>query len=152
MNIYKYEIEYWANAVKGLRASYAGRRFLIGEVEIKPTLIKIHTDGKPMVILNEDWEHFKKTVEITEIPITMENQQKKTENLPSHNDFRDARMSKTIMASTGQDLVEILRDNIRKVQEDKNYIPQAQEIQNNARTIIELAKVEVEYYKAFNKS
>lgn len=152
MSIYRYEIEDWAEQMKGKEVSYVGRTFTIAGVEIKPDFIKIHTGTKPFVILNEDWYEFTKKVKITETPITMENQQKKTENLPSHNDFRDARMSKTIMASTGQDLVEILRDNIRKVQEDKNYIPQAHEIQNNARTIIELAKVEVEYYKAFNKS
>ena len=40
---------------------------------------------------------------------------------------------------------DILMDNIRKVQTDRNYIPQAEAIRENVDTLIELAKTEIAY-------
>ena len=44
-------------------------------------------------------------------------------------------------------LKSILMDNIKKVQESKDYIPQAQEINHNVKSIIEVAKAEIEVLK-----
>ncbi len=45
-------------------------------------------------------------------------------------------------------LRDILMDNIEKVKVDKNFIPQAQTISENAKALIDMAKTEVELYKA----
>lgn len=49
---------------------------------------------------------------------------------------------------TLRELKDIMMENIRKVQEDKAYIPQAQEVSKSVGTIVDLAKTEIEYIKA----
>lgn len=45
------------------------------------------------------------------------------------------------------DLVTILKDNITKVQTNKDYIPQAQAINNNINTIVNIAKLQLTLHK-----
>ncbi len=52
-----------------------------------------------------------------------------------------------VTTSSINDLKSILMDNIKKVQESKDYIPQAQEINSNVKSIIEVAKAEIEVLK-----
>jgi hypothetical protein len=49
---------------------------------------------------------------------------------------------------SGQEIKNLLLENIKKVNNDPSFIPQAQEINSNIKSIIELAKTEVEYLKA----
>lgn len=51
----------------------------------------------------------------------------------------------------GTQLREILLDNIKKVQDNKDYIPQAQEVASQIKTIIDLAKTEVDYLRIVHK-
>lgn len=44
-------------------------------------------------------------------------------------------------------LKDVLLDNIKRVQENKEYIPQATAINENARTLIDLAKTEIAYHR-----
>lgn len=54
----------------------------------------------------------------------------------------------TILNNSGlSELQKILLDNIKKVQADKEYIPQASEIQNQVKTYIDLAKVQIDCVK-----
>lgn len=46
-------------------------------------------------------------------------------------------------------LIEILNDNITKVQNNKDYIPQAQAINNNINTIVNIAKMRIDFMKYF---
>lgn len=50
------------------------------------------------------------------------------------------------------ELQKILMDNIKKVQNSKSYIDQANEINNNVKTIIDIAKTEVAMINAINKA
>jgi hypothetical protein len=56
-------------------------------------------------------------------------------------------ISSTVMI----DVKNILMDNIKKVQDDKEYIPQAIAINKNVKSIIELAKTEIEMINTINK-
>lgn len=49
------------------------------------------------------------------------------------------------------DLREILMANIKKVQTEKEYLPQAVAVRDNVQSIIELTKNEIEYVKTLNK-
>lgn len=49
-----------------------------------------------------------------------------------------------------KNLKDILMDNIKKVQENKDYIPQAQEVGRNVNSIIDLAKAEIDFLKTVN--
>jgi len=53
--------------------------------------------------------------------------------------------------SVVKDLKDILLDNINKVKDNKDYIPQATEINNNVKSIIELAKTEIQMVSTLNK-
>lgn len=46
-------------------------------------------------------------------------------------------------------LIDTLNDNIEKVQNNKNYIPQAQAINNNINTIVNIAKMRLDIAKQF---
>jgi hypothetical protein len=46
------------------------------------------------------------------------------------------------------DLTTILMDNIKKVQEDKGYVEQAQQVSLSVKMIVDLAKTEIEAVKA----
>lgn len=51
----------------------------------------------------------------------------------------------------GQQLKEILLDNINRVKDDPAYIEQAEAVKSNVDSLIDLAKVEVEYMKTAMK-
>jgi hypothetical protein len=51
--------------------------------------------------------------------------------------------------SLAKDLIEILRENIDKVRKDKNYIPQAQAINANVNSIINVTRMQLDVHKHF---
>lgn len=51
--------------------------------------------------------------------------------------------------SLAEEMISILKDNIQKVRTDKNYIPQAQAINNNINSIINVKKLQLDVYKQF---
>lgn len=57
----------------------------------------------------------------------------------------------TVTASVAKELKDVLMDNIKKVQADKNYIPQAEAVKSNVDTLIALGKTEIEYINAINR-
>lgn len=56
-----------------------------------------------------------------------------------------------ISSSVLSEVKDILMANIKSVQADKNYIPQAVEVRESADKIIDLAKVEIDYMRTLNK-
>jgi hypothetical protein len=56
----------------------------------------------------------------------------------------------TLIHRVGMEISELLLDNIKRVKDDKEYIPQAQEINSNIKTMIDLAKAEIEYMKTLS--
>jgi len=51
--------------------------------------------------------------------------------------------------SLSNKLIDILNDNIEKVQASKDFIPQAQAINNNINTIVNIAKMRLDFMKQF---
>lgn len=50
-----------------------------------------------------------------------------------------------------KDLRNVLMKNIEKVQEDKNYLPQAVAVRDNVQSVIDLTKNEIEFMKTVNR-
>ncbi len=46
-----------------------------------------------------------------------------------------------------EDVKSIIKNNIEKVQSDKSYIPQAMEVNNQIKSLIEIAKMEIDAFK-----
>lgn len=55
-------------------------------------------------------------------------------------------------SNLGITLKDVLLENIEKIKNDAGYIPQAEAINNNVKSLIDLAKTEVAYLKAFNSN
>lgn len=106
-------------------------RYTLGEKTMKLTL-----DTQDIVILNEDIEDSMERIQ--------------TQGLVARPEVTQT----SVIQRTGSRLEKILMDNIQKVQQDKDYIPQAREVNTNIKSLIDLAKTEVEYMKTlayFNK-
>ncbi|WP_157618371.1 hypothetical protein [Spirosoma spitsbergense] len=58
---------------------------------------------------------------------------------------------KVEMLGSFKQLTDILMENIKKVQEDKGYVDQAQQVSQSVKMIVELAKTEIEAVKAVNE-
>lgn len=54
-------------------------------------------------------------------------------------------------SSNFSDLRKVLMDNIEKVQNNKDYLPQAVAVRDNVQSIIELTKNEIEYAKVLTR-
>lgn len=100
--------------------------------------VRVKTDGKDIVLLYDDMPHcLSLFLEVEEEQVSV------------------AKTAKTaIMANSGasdiQSLKNILLDNIRKVQESKEYVPQAAQISKSVTAFTNLAKAEMEYFKMLN--
>ena len=68
--------------------------------------------------------------------------------IPSkESDLLPVKYEMSINRDTVGSLKEILMDNIKKIQANKEYIPQASEINNQVKSIIDLAKAEIDILK-----
>jgi hypothetical protein len=61
----------------------------------------------------------------------------------------DRQLATMVEKEKGQadDLISILKDNIKKVQDNAGYIPQAQAVNDNVKSIIEVQKMKLDYLK-----
>lgn len=73
------------------------------------------------------------------------------ETLPAVVDHQVYERPKVEMLGSFKELTGILMDNIKKVQEDKGYVDQAQQVSQSVKMIVELAKTEIEAVKAVNE-
>ncbi len=58
---------------------------------------------------------------------------------------------KTIIGETAGPLSEILMANILKVQNDASFVPQAKEVRDNVRELVNLARVEIDMIREARK-
>jgi hypothetical protein len=58
---------------------------------------------------------------------------------------------KTIIGSTASQLSEILMANIKKVQTNPEFVPQAKEVRDNVRELVNLARVEIDMIREARK-
>lgn len=97
--------------------------------------------GKITIVTNSEW--LETTVfdiqvfleSFTEIP---------QDSVPIYKPEQKLPVLKTVNNETPSKLCEILLDNIEKVKNDRDYIPQASAISNAAQVIINLARLEIE--------
>jgi hypothetical protein len=58
---------------------------------------------------------------------------------------------KTIISETASQLSDILMANIKKVQDDPAFVPQAKEVRDNVRELVNLARVEIDMIREARK-
>ena len=124
-----YEMEARLNSLKNKNISLYGKsgrliRWAMGDKTLKLTL-----DSQDIVILAEDVSESMDRIQAIEVP-----------------GIAHATPVSLIQRS-GSKIEDILLDNITKIQKDADYLDQAKEVNSNVRTLIDLAKTEVEYMK-----
>lgn len=75
----------------------------------------------------------------------------KTEELPAVRENNEVSTEVVFQENNNlvKDLITILRENIDKVKKDKNYIPQAQAINANVNSIINVTRMQLDVHKHF---
>jgi hypothetical protein len=71
-------------------------------------------------------------------------------NLPQKSSDDDAIleiMKNTVIMKNASKLSELMMENVQKIKDNPNYIPQAEAINSNVKTMIDLAKTEIEMIK-----
>ncbi len=71
----------------------------------------------------------------------------KNEVAERFNDEKPETLQKKVDLNGIQSLKTILMDNIKKIQDDKAFIPQAAEINNQVKSYIDIVKTEIEVIK-----
>jgi hypothetical protein len=128
-----YELEALLDGFKGKNISLHGKQGRLIKWEAKENVLKLITDQDDIIILNSDLDESLRQIEVS-----------------PRQDLEVIAPAPSVIRTNASNLAKIIMDNITKLKSDKEYISQAQEINNAAKTMIELAKVEVEYMKTIN--
>lgn len=135
-----FEIEATLTGMVGKNYTYNRRKVTVLRFEIKEKVIRIVCATEDITILVEDFQDTMSRFLPDNTPI-ISHDHKPVVAPPSA-------VPQTIIRTSGGELKELVMDNIRKIQRDKEYIPQAIEINNQVKTLIDLAKTEIELIKA----
>lgn len=63
------------------------------------------------------------------------------------NSISSVSLQQTVIGTNSAKLAEILMENIQKVKDDPKYIPQAESVNSQVKSMIELGKSEIEMFK-----
>lgn len=118
------------NKTLGKNFLYLGANILIQNYSKKDDKIRVITDKRDYNLTEEELTTFLNDLQ------------------PVDNSVAIVPQAAAILNTSGlSDLQNILLDNIKKVQGNKEYIPQASEIQAQVKTFIDLVKVQVDCVK-----
>ncbi|PRY51512.1 hypothetical protein B0I27_10798 [Arcticibacter pallidicorallinus] len=135
-----FEIEATLTGMVGKNYTYNRRKVTVLRFEIKEKVIRIVCATEDITILVEDFQDTMKSFLPDTTPAIS------SENTPAV--VSPSAVPQTIIRTSGGELKDLVMENIRKIQRDKEYIPQAIEINNQVKTLIDLAKTEIELIKA----
>ncbi|WP_392471280.1 hypothetical protein ACF3OC_07905 [Sphingobacterium cellulitidis] len=121
--------------------NYNGEDFYIEKHEFSKGIIKIFTNKRTLVILEEDFDpHDFISKNPEALPVRVEEENKYLQNSTPF-------LNNSIIGQNGEELTRIIMDNIKKVKEDPSFIPQAEAINSGVKTIIDIAKTQVDAFK-----
>jgi len=126
-----------------LQVNYNGEDLYVDSHEVSKGIIKIFTNKRTLVILEEDFDP-KDFIVQAPVPLPLI---PKEENRYLQNGNNN-QVQSSIIGQNASELTNIIMDNIKKVKEDPSFIPQAEAINSGVKTIIDIAKTQIEGYKA----
>lgn len=125
-----YELEAKLTALKNKPITLNGKsKGKLLRWEVKDRLVKLICEADDISVLNEDLDDTLSCISID------------TASAP-------AVVQTSMIFQSGHEIKSLILENIKKVKDDPAFIPQAIEVNSNIKSIIELAKTEVEYLKA----
>jgi hypothetical protein len=122
----------------GKKIFYFAKDYEVLAVYDNGTNITVATDKKMFTIEQNKVVDFYKSVEII-------GEVKSVQKIQATETAMET--AKAIDKSKLNSLTDILFESIKKIKEDKEYIPQADSINSQAKTIIDIAKTEIEMIK-----
>lgn len=126
-----YELEAVLDGLKNKNIKHFGKpKGRLVRWEIKEKTLKIVTDQTDILILVSDIDQHINDIEVTEDELMVPQP-----------------LQTSMISRVNKNLQDILMENINNVKNKKDYLPQAQEINANVKSMIELAKAEIEYMK-----
>lgn len=145
----QFEIEKVLAGMKGKTYLYRTENHHILRYSVDK-VVKITTDKKDITILLEDFKDVVKSfLEVSEEP---EITSTSNANIPATATTNLPIQQTSVIGSSGQELKDILMDNIRKLQSDKDYVAQAQAVNETVKTIIDIARVEVDMFRVMKQN
>jgi len=118
------------NKMLGKTFLYLGAAVMIQNYQKKDGKVRVITDKRDYNLPEEELESFLEELQ------------------PMESSPMVVPQAAAILNNSGlADLSKVLLDNIKKVQENKDYIPQACEIRDQVKTFIDLAKVQIDCVK-----
>lgn len=126
-----YELEVILNGLKGRNITFQEKQGKLMRWDIKEKTLRLITDQTDIIILSED------------VPDAILQINDNSALLPQLNLVDKISMIGRINTK----LETILMENIELVRKDKSHISQSQEVNSNVRSLIDLAKTEIEYMK-----
>lgn len=132
-----------------------GMEEMVLQYKLMPNTIKVTTDRYTREFSAEQFHEWAQKC----IPLNTTNTERNQETeesmaLPATNQQSNPQIvvyQPSFSSANFSDLREILMANIKKVQTEKEYLPQAVAVRDNVQSIIELTKNEIEYVKTLNK-
>jgi hypothetical protein len=128
-----FEIEKFLYQVKDRVVVYKGSEQRVLRFSINEKTVKIVTDKDDITFLTEDFNP-------DDFPMAAE----AVANLPS---LPEPMPLGGILGSSGVDFIKLAKENIDQVKRNKEYIPQASAINEQLKTMVEFAKVQLEFAK-----
>lgn len=113
----------------GDKFTYRSEQYTLLGVDYESGVYKIDTDRERVIV-----------TDLNEINFTTMEQNKYLE--------KPVEAPSSIITTNAGELTNILMDNIKKVQNDASYISQAEAINSQVKTVIDIAKAQIEMYKA----
>jgi glutamate/tyrosine decarboxylase-like PLP-dependent enzyme len=102
-------------------------------------------------LLDEDTVSIKTDQDEYQFPFDLADERLKRDFLPVEDGLDTVSKNIPLRACNTETLAslrDIMLENIKKIQADKEYLPQAQEVSKSVGVIVDLAKTEIEYFKA----
>lgn len=121
-------------ALEKRRVKYQEEEFLVTSTSLDRGIITIYTDKRSLIINKDKFsiDQF----EILDPPAVVSNQWVKPSSYtPSP--------IQTVISGNEFDLKKVIENNIARIQDDKDYIDQANAINNQLKTLIDLAKTQI---------
>lgn len=115
-----------------------GKAYLVNAVTHKILSFRIDEE-KLLIVSDKKWFPAIEVANSSKLLETFLETESEPETLPAQV------IAQPVALQASGELKNIILENIRKVQADKEYIPQANEVGNQIKTLIDLAKTEIAY-------
>lgn len=120
------------NAMLHKSFTYHGQVYLINDIDESDGMFDLKTDKGPLRCTAQELKEFKQVMSIEKV---------------------DLQKSMKVELSDSREIVDLLKDTIQKVQKNKDYVPQAKEINTSIKNLIDLKRTHIDMMRvamAFN--